>query len=179
LSRSFIYRHGTQTRFIPDGFDRLYFDYAHFQHHMYGSESGRAKHVGLHMLLNYCINGTGHMNELVLLGIFSSFDNRSDAIQVIRYFRQEDAPSRLTRQGFDSPRSEVILRLLETSFWIDDVSNMQRLHIGDLFITPRLRGWQLTYNPVDLNRWNAELTNATLPLAGSRPLRVALTGFLY
>ncbi len=145
---------------------------------MYGNWGGRAKHLGLHMLLHYCINGTGHMNELVLLGIFSSFDNRSDAIQAIRYFRQEDPPTQLSRLGFDSPRSKVILRLLETSFWIDDVSNMQKLHIGDAFIT-RLRGWQLTYNPIDMHRWNAELTNATLPLAGSRPLRVALTRFLY
>jgi len=158
---SFIYRQGVQTRFIREGFDRQVFIDERTPNRRVDFEAMR--NIGVRVMINSCINDRqGNLNKLVLMGIFSSFDNRSDAIQVIRFYR-EFPPNPNWLEQYSGPRSEIILRLLETSFHIDDISRLQS--VGGPFTTAHLSGWQLTIHPDDLQRFNA-LTE--------RPLRLTM-----
>ncbi len=57
---------------------------------------------------------------------------------------------------YHTPRCARLKRLLEESYWISDISDIQPTTTGNLPMMNRVQGLQLTYSPHDLTRLNAD-----------------------
>jgi hypothetical protein len=127
-------------RFIPLGFDDAYIDSYLGQDEI---SPNHARTWTLRTMIDYCLTGRGWLNNLVVYGIFASVANREDAISFIDHSMENN-----------TTRSKNLKRLLRESYWISDISDIHPTSVDASL--PRVQGLQLTYNPRDLVRLNAD-----------------------
>jgi hypothetical protein len=108
----------------------------------------------LRNMIYHCLHGQGRLNQLIVYGIFATVANRNDAVSFI------DFMMRLEMGGSDNiyqtPRCANLKRLLEESYWISDISDIQPTTVGNYPMMDRVQGLQLTYSPHDLARLNVK-----------------------
>jgi hypothetical protein len=106
-----------------------------------------------------CLSADGSLSIMRAYGVFSSQENRQDMIRFILKFRA------IQTQGgeFHSPRSDAVLKLLESSIYFSDLSNVEQFPLD--FHTalnhpinlPRLNGFHEDVNPLDIVYLNKSL----------------------
>jgi hypothetical protein len=144
----------TGERFIPSGFRSEYMvrDMAVMQYlgYMERLEWDRANQ--LHIMLRTCIYMNGLLCQLIVYGIFAHPDNRRDALDIIAYMRNNSLSDPII--GRIKIRCDNLVSLLTTSFFIDDISDVQLNRALVDHEAPRLNGIQLTLNTDDLYKLN-------------------------
>lgn len=182
-------------RILLDGFDPVHFmtqipihlledQYEHQMMHNSGHALKRAKYFMYQLI--YCIK-SGYLNNLILLGGFSSIPNRVALMCILSVLIRRDVEYFIT-QKLD--RARLLMVLLKSSFAIRDITGTafwyltdtacdRFYRIGDPMLPKAINGVRLTVNQNDLPELNEKIHESQRLEIFVQPPRVQVRARLF